>query len=153
MKRFIIVLILILVPNFAFASASGNSASATLSSTFTVFSAVAITQLTQMVFPTAIANNNPSVWATDMTKGVTGGVDGTNGVMRITAGSAGQASLSMAATTIAGYPITFSSATNTPSFALAATVNVTLKGTINASATAFTAGPYGASTICTVAYQ
>ena len=156
MKKILVVLALFLIPSLTFASASGTSASATLSSTFTVFAAIQIAQQQSMTFPTAIAGNNPSTWDTTMSSAAAGGAAGQNGIMRITSGGVGSASLSLAATTIAtNYPITFAavSPANTASINLSATtVDVTLKGTINASSTPFAAGAFGATTVCTVKY-
>ena len=157
MKKILVVLALFLIPSLTFASASGVSASATLSSTFTVFAAIQIAQQAAMVFPTQVAGNNPTAWDTTMASAVAGGVSGTNGIMRITTGVVGgSASLALAATTMAtNYPITFTAVApaNTAAIALsAATVDVTLKGAINASATPFAAGTFAATTLCTVNY-
>ena len=155
MKKILVILALFLVPTFAFASASGMSASATLSSSLTVFSAITITQQQAMVFPTAVQGQNPALWDTTMSSAVAGGVNGANGIMRVTSGGVGSASLSLSATTIAGYPITFTavSPANMASFALsAANVDVTIKGAINATSTPFVAGTFPATTSCTVTY-
>ena len=154
MKKVLVILVLILTPSFAFASASGLSASASLSSSMTIFAAIGITVAQQMVFPTAVQGQNPTTWDTTMSSAVAGGVNGANGILAITSQGSGTANLSLAATTIGtNYPITFSSVTNTASFALtAASMNVTIKGTINASGTPFVAGTFPATTVCTVKY-
>ena len=157
MKRIIIVLALVLIPSVAFASASGLSASAALSSTFTVFTAIQIAQTQSMVFPTQVAGNNPTTWDTTMASAIAGGVTGKNGIMQITSGvTGGSASLSLQPTTMAtNYPVTFTavSPADTAHIALSATtVNVTLKGAINASSSPFAQGSFSATTTCTVNY-
>ncbi|MCX6112968.1 MAG: hypothetical protein NTY22_06800 [Proteobacteria bacterium] len=155
MKKTYVILALILIPSFAFAAA-GNSATATLNSTMTILTAIGITQQQAMVFPTSVNGLSPSTWDTTMASAVAGGAAGTNGVLRITS-AGGTASLTLAATTIGAYPITFaalSTLTNTTSIALTASpLDLTIKGTINAGATPFTAGTFAATTACTISYK
>ena len=155
MKKALIAFILFLLPSFILASPTGMSASTTLSSSMTVFSGLVIFQKLAMIFPTAVQGQNPAVWDTTMGSAVAGGVAGQHGVMNVSSSGVGSISLYLSPTTISVYPITFTgvNAGNLAAIPLTnGSQDITLKGTINASATPFAAGTFNATTACTVTY-